>query len=85
MNGHKLPSLDFASPRADLGPYLVQGENRVDLVVPTVMWNYIRSVFDKVEIAGSKPLLQSPLPGVLETGLVGEVSVVPYREYRIDV
>ena len=85
VNGHKLPSLDFASPRADLGPYLVQGENRVDLVVPTVMWNYIRSVFDKVEIAGSKPLLQSPLPGVLETGLVGEVSVVPYREFRIDV
>lgn len=85
FNGHKLPSLDFANPRADLGPYLVHGVNKVELVVPTVMWNYVRSVFDKVQISGSKPLLQSPLPGAVETGLVGEVRVLPYRKYEIKV
>lgn len=85
INGQKLPALDFGAPRADISGFLVRGVNRVGLVVPTVMWNYVRSVFGQLRIAGSRPLLQSPLPGVVETGLVGRVEVLAVRVVHVDV
>lgn len=85
INNHKLPPLDFANPHADITPYLVSGTNTVDVVVPTVMWNYIRSVFNRIRISGIPPLLPEPLAGVVETGLVGVVKVLPFREVRVDL
>lgn len=85
INNHNLPPLDFANPHADITPYLVSGTNRVDVVVPTVMWNYIRSVFDRIRVSGIPPLLPEPLAGVVETGLVGVVRVLPFREMRVDI
>ena len=79
INGQKLPSMDFSAPRADISGFVVGGQNRVEMVVPTVMWNYIRSIFGELKIAGSEPLLQKPLPGRVETGVVGEVRVMPFR------
>ena len=71
--------MDFSAPRADISGFVVRGQNRVEMVVPTVMWNYIRSIFGELKIAGSEPLLQKPWPGRVETGVVGEVRVMPFR------
>lgn len=87
INNHRLAGLDFSNPVTDIGSYLVKGTNRVDVVVPTVMWNYIRSLYDKIQIAGSEPMLSSTgaLPENEENGLVGEVSVLPYVVSRVDI
>lgn len=85
INGQKLPAMDFSAPRTDISGFLVRGENRVELVVPTVMWNYIRSIFGELRISGSEPLLQRPLPARLETGLVGEVRVLPVRVVNLSI
>lgn len=55
--------------------------------MPTVMWNYIRSLYDRIRIAGSEPMLSStgPLPEDVENGLVGEVRILPYVVRRVDV
>ncbi|OJJ85351.1 uncharacterized protein ASPGLDRAFT_1516059 [Aspergillus glaucus CBS 516.65] len=75
INDQRLPSLDFSNPTADIGSYLVKGMNEVEIVVPTVMWNYIRSLYDRIQIAGSEPMLSSTgaLPENEENGLVGEM------------
>lgn len=87
INGHRLHGVDLNRPVADMGPYLASGVNMVDIVVPTVMWNYIRELYGDIEIAGSEPLLKStgPLPGRVEAGLIGEVEVLPYVVSWVDV
>ncbi|KAL4919234.1 hypothetical protein BDW62DRAFT_209946 [Aspergillus aurantiobrunneus] len=85
INGHKVDGVDFYKPVVDIGPYLVSGTNKLEVVVPTVMWNYIRTLYHDIEIAGSEPMLTTtgPLPGLEETGLVGEVEVLPL--FSVDV
>ncbi|GKZ27667.1 hypothetical protein AbraCBS73388_005296 [Aspergillus brasiliensis] len=78
VNGQDVGPLDFADPRVDIGPYLASGVNQVTAVVPTLMWNYIRSIFDDIEISGIAPLLTDPLPDLVDNGLIGEVKVIPY-------
>lgn len=65
----------------------MKGMNKVEIFVPTVMWNYIRSLYDRIQIAGSEPMLSSTgaLPENEENGLVGEVRVLPYVVSRVDV
>jgi hypothetical protein len=83
VNGKRLPGFDFSAPRVDLGPYLQQGPNQLSVVVPTTMWNYIRSIADQIESAGvgAETLLAgigAGLPARSENGLIGTVSLVPY-------
>jgi hypothetical protein len=87
VNGHRLHGVDLNRPFADMGPYLTSGVNVVEIVVPTVMWNYIRTLYSDIEIAGSEPLLTTtgPLPGLVETGLIGEVEVLPYVVSWVDI
>lgn len=67
-------------------PYLVEGENRVEAVVPTTMWNYLYTILDDLKSAGQPPLLlelsgvigSEPLNATDQTGLVGVVSIAPY-------
>jgi hypothetical protein len=83
INGRPLPPLDFTAPKADISSYLHQGVTLVEALVPTTMWNYLRSIFGDLEDAGSSPLLVEltggSLPGLTDNGLVGTVSVVPYE------
>lgn len=82
INGHPLPPLDFSAPKADISAYLVKGENVVEAIVPTTMWNYLRSIFGELEDAGAPPLvveIAGTLPGLTDNGLVGTVQVVPYK------
>lgn len=87
INGHRLEGIDLNRPLADMGPYLTSGVNVVDVIVPTVMWNYIRGLYGDIEIAGSAPLLTTtgPLSSLAETGLIGEVEVWPYVVSWVDV
>lgn len=84
VNGQPVQALNFARPLVDIGPLLRNGSNRVVAVVPTLMWNYISSIYDDLEISGSKPMLTSgSLPSKVDTGLIGEVRVIPYTAHDI--
>ena len=88
LNGHQLPPLDLSAPRADLGQYLRNGRNQVTVVVPTTMWNYIRSIFGQIRNAGVEPLLNSVSPVTpprSDNGLIGGVKLVPYVNVSIEV
>ncbi|KAL4951765.1 hypothetical protein BDW69DRAFT_186077 [Aspergillus filifer] len=87
INGHKLSGVDFANPVVDIGSYLVSGENKVEGVFPTVMWNYIKTLYPDIEIAISDPLLSTTgsLPSDVETGLIGVVRVLPYVVSWVDI
>ncbi|KAJ5670799.1 uncharacterized protein N7477_006162, partial [Penicillium maclennaniae] len=84
VNNKRLPGFDFAAPRIDLGPYLQPGANQVDVMVPTTMWNYIRSIAGELESAGVG--VETVMAGVGETtlparranGLIGIATLVPY-------
>ncbi|KAL3468836.1 hypothetical protein BJX99DRAFT_268992 [Aspergillus californicus] len=82
INGQRLPPMDLTNAKADIGPYLQEGENEVLAVVPTTMWNYIRSILSDIRDQGRLPGLLTvgggAVPPISENGLVGEVSVVPY-------
>ncbi|TPR02379.1 hypothetical protein CAN33_0044010 [Aspergillus niger] len=82
VNGHDVGPLDFTNPKVDIGPYLTNGTNAVTAIVPSLMWNYIRSIYDEIEISGIAPLLSDPLPDLVDNGLIGEVKIVPYVTSR---
>ncbi|KAL4960023.1 uncharacterized protein BDV14DRAFT_205135 [Aspergillus stella-maris] len=87
INGHKISGVDFANPTANIGPFLIAGKNKVEVVVPTVMWNYIKTLYPNIEIAGSDPLLSTTgsLPSDVETGLIGVVRILPYVVSWVDI
>ncbi|KAL3440276.1 hypothetical protein BJX65DRAFT_314936 [Aspergillus insuetus] len=43
VNGKHTPPLDLLKPEIDISRYLKVGNNEVQIVVPTVMWNYLRA------------------------------------------
>lgn len=82
VNEQPVQTLEFAKPVVDIGPFLQKGSNTVVAVVPTLMWNYISCIYKELEISGSKPMLIS-LPSKVDTGLIGEVKVIPYTVHHI--
>ncbi|KAL4789560.1 hypothetical protein BDV19DRAFT_396920 [Aspergillus venezuelensis] len=87
INGERVLGVDFANPVVDIGSCLVEGKNKVEVVVPTVMWNYIKTLYPDIEIAGSDPLLNTTgsLPSDVETGLIGVVKILPYVVSWVDI
>ena len=86
INGHRVPPLDYTDARTDITRYLQSGTNEVLAVVPTTMWNYIRSILPDIRDQGHLPglLVEGlPVPGISENGLVEEVSVIPYSKLLI--
>ncbi|KAL2842000.1 hypothetical protein BJX68DRAFT_270940 [Aspergillus pseudodeflectus] len=85
VNGQQTPPLDYNAPKADIGPYLRTGPNEIVLEVPTIMWNYIRSIWAHIVMAGYPPLISIINPGhvpdPVDTGLFGTVEVVPYVKW----
>lgn len=76
INGQKIRPLDFAAPQADISAYLRPGhENAVLVEVPSTMWNYLRSILDKLVFFGrsaSKTLDSlGEIPGIVDNGLTG--------------
>ncbi|KAL3250972.1 hypothetical protein ABHI18_010909 [Aspergillus niger] len=86
INGHQTPPPDYNAPKVDIGPYLRAGRNDVVIEVPTIMWNYIRSIFHRIVMAGYPPLISitdpGHLPGPVDTGLSGTVQVAPYVKWQ---
>jgi hypothetical protein len=87
VNGQRLGPVDLNNPRLDIGDYLRPGQNDVVVVVPTTMWNYLRSILPNIRNAGDLPSVdggrQQPIPGPSENGLVGTVTITPYREVAV--
>lgn len=83
INGARLPPLDYASPVADVTPFLVSGSNEVVAVVPSTMWNYLRSILPDIRSAGRGFSDLAALPKT-DNGLVGVVTVVPFELLRLD-
>ncbi|KAH8729876.1 hypothetical protein BGZ61DRAFT_569735 [Ilyonectria robusta] len=85
INGHMVPPLDVTNAVADITPYLKEGKNIVSLIIPTTLWNYVRTIITELKTAGSSPLpvtLQDygiPLAGRTESGLVGTVTLTPFK------
>ncbi|KAF9629124.1 hypothetical protein BFW01_g10327 [Lasiodiplodia theobromae] len=93
VNSNQLPPIDSSAADVDIGPYLCPGQdNEVLVVTPTTMWNYLRSIFGRIENVGEPPLLEllsqlqgGELPPSVEAGMVGEVEVVPYARYKVEM
>lgn len=84
VNGARVPPLDYASPVADVTPYLVGGSNEIVAVVPSTMWNYLRSILPDIRSAGREFTDLAALPKT-DNGLVGVVTVVPFEFLRLDL
>lgn len=90
VNDKSVPAMDLARPTANITSNLVHGENNIDIVVPTTLWNYIRTILDEFRSAGSLPLpitleqaLGIPMNGPTDAGLHGPVKVTPVRMTRV--
>ncbi|KAL3441425.1 hypothetical protein BJX65DRAFT_322380 [Aspergillus insuetus] len=87
VNGQRLGPVDLNNTRLDIGDYLRPGQNDVVVVVPTTMWNYLRSILPNIRNAGDLPSVdggrQQLIPGPSENGLVGTVTITPYREVAV--
>ncbi|KAL4883580.1 hypothetical protein BJY04DRAFT_226598 [Aspergillus karnatakaensis] len=81
INNHQLPPIDLTNPVVDITPYLHAGENTMIVTVPTTLWNYLRTILDKVRSAGGPalPLRFGMVSGPTEAGLMGSVSLIPYQ------
>jgi hypothetical protein len=79
VNGQLLPPLDLTNAVADISRYLRAGQNTVQVIAPTTLRNYLRTIWDTLATAGFPASLLGGAPAQSEAGLVGDVTVVPYR------
>ncbi|KAJ5272473.1 hypothetical protein N7478_007598 [Penicillium angulare] len=89
VNGEYLPPVDYNAPRMDISKYLHTGQNEILAVVPTTMWNYIRSIFLDITNGGvSSYLVQagsSYWPSMTDNGLIGNEEVDPIVKLEIEL
>lgn len=86
VNGERVPPLDYTDARMDITQYLKRGRNEVLAVVPTTMWNYIRSILSDIRDQGHLAGFLTeglPEPVISENGLIEEVSIIPYVKLSI--
>ncbi|PYI25918.1 hypothetical protein BP00DRAFT_461432 [Aspergillus indologenus CBS 114.80] len=87
VNGHRVPPFDYQAPKIKISPYLHAGTNEITVEVPSVMWNYLRSIFAELWTGGIHPTdvfgAYGGLPGTVDNGLIGEATVVPYVDVHV--
>ncbi|KAF4920545.1 hypothetical protein CGCVW01_v006823 [Colletotrichum viniferum] len=88
VNGARVHPLDPTNPVADISTYLVEGDNHVLAIVPSTMWNYLRSILGGIKNLGATPFgpgdtLSVDVIPKTENGLVGVVNIVPYEALRV--
>lgn len=83
VNGNQLPPLDPTNATADIGDFLMNGTNKVEIVVGTTLSNVMRKIWQDVKSSGT--LWLGPEPVEQEYGLVQNVTVVPYRSTMISL
>ncbi|ETS81575.1 hypothetical protein PFICI_06577 [Pestalotiopsis fici W106-1] len=89
INDHLFTGLDPTNPKIDISHALHRGTNDVLIMAPTVMWNYLKTIFNELRNAGTVPLLVQytellgAAPGGIDVGLTGEVLVSPFQTIAI--
>ncbi|KAJ0382930.1 hypothetical protein COL922a_011526 [Colletotrichum nupharicola] len=88
VNGVRVHPLDPTNPVADISTYLVEGDNHVLAIVPSTMWNYLRSILGDIKNLGATPFgpgetLSVDMIPKTENGLVGVVNIIPYEALRV--
>ncbi|KAK2751243.1 secreted protein [Colletotrichum kahawae] len=88
VNGARVHPLDPTNPIADISTYLVEGDNHILAIVPSTMWNYLRSILGDIKNLGATPFgpgetLSVDMIPKTENGLVGVVNIVPYEALRV--
>lgn len=83
VNGNPLPPLDPTHAVADIGEYLIDGANEVEVVIGTTLGNVLRPIYQEVVSSGTRWL--GPRPVEQGYGLVRGVSVVPYVRREVDL
>ncbi|KAL3298233.1 secreted protein [Colletotrichum asianum] len=88
VNGARVHTLDPTNPVADISTYLVAGDNHVLAIVPSTMWNYLRSILGDIKNLGATPFgpgetLSVDMIPKTENGLVGVVNIIPYEALRV--
>lgn len=79
VNGRIVPPLDPTWARADVGSYLIDGTNEVDIIVSTPLGNGLRSVWDELETSGKLATAYDTQPPVVaDYGLLQDVWLIPY-------
>ncbi|RMY75379.1 hypothetical protein D0862_13944 [Hortaea werneckii] len=83
VNGNQLPPLDPTHARTDIGPYLVEGANEVEVVIGTTLGNVLRPIYEELVSSGTRWLGSRPVEQGY--GLVRGVRVVPYVRREVDL
>ncbi|KAF2671303.1 hypothetical protein BT63DRAFT_385815, partial [Microthyrium microscopicum] len=84
VNGQQMPTLDYLTPQADITRYLVEGLNDIELIVPSTMWNYLKTLWGNITTAGQPPVIGTgqygakTLPNAVDNGIIGDVTVIPF-------
>lgn len=84
VNGHQLPPLDPTHAEADVSKFLVNRENKVEVVVATTLGNAVRPLWSQMRSSGTLAV-SGPIPAAQAYGLVSDVLVKPYVGVTIDV
>ncbi|RAL14117.1 uncharacterized protein BO97DRAFT_448686 [Aspergillus homomorphus CBS 101889] len=84
VNGWDIGPLDLTDARKDIGEWVREGKNEVEVVVASPLGNVLRQYWDVIESGGKKAAVTGQMPAVGKYGLVGEVRVVPYRVVRVE-
>jgi hypothetical protein len=79
VNGERLPPLDLTWAKADISYCLVEGENKVQVVVSTPLWNTVKPIWDDLESSGTPPSTDASDFPYFNYGLVEPVKVIQYR------
>lgn len=85
INNVTLPPLDVTDPKADIGIYLNQGENRIDIVISTPLGNVVRGIWDSLMTSGKLATVEVPSPpGAEEYGIIGTVGLIGYKKLSVN-
>lgn len=83
VNQQRLPPLDPTNAIADIGPYLMNGTNDVEIVVSTTLGNALRPIYKESRSSGTTWL--GPQPVEQGYGLLLPVTVIPYNTITLEV
>ena len=81
VNGNQLPPLDPTNAIADMGPYLADGLNQVEIVIGTTLGKALRPIYEDVRSSGT--VWRGTEPVEQGYGLVEPVKVLPYKTTKI--
>ena len=91
VNGKEARAVNVMNPVVDISPQLIAGTNQITIVIPSTMWNYLRSMLGDLVSSGGPPFrvtslnISFPVPPRTENGLIGTVVLTPYSTLRLEL